>query len=866
MSEQTIFLAALDKDLAERSAFLHEACASDAALRRGVETLLRLHEEPNAFLNVPAVEQLAASDPRPENAGEDLSFLAPSSEPASLGRLDHYEILEVIGRGGMGVVLRARDTKLERIVAIKVLAAPLAASGTARQRFAREARAAAAIRNEHVIDIHAVRADAPVPYLVMEFIDGCNLEALIRRSGPLEVKEVLRIGLQVARGLAAAHQQGLIHRDVKPANILLENGVQRVKLTDFGLARAANDASLTQTGLIAGTPLYMAPEQAAGEPIDPRADLFSLGSVLYELCTGRPAFRAPTTVAVIRRVCDETPQPIREVNLDIPEPLSQLIGRLHAKKPAHRPASAQGIADELTGLLADISVGQVPNVPADRARWNYAPRGRRLWAAAALVLLALFLGLGEVTGVTNVRGTVIRLFSPEGTLVVEVDDPDVRVTVDGADVVITGAGAKEIRLKPGNYNVEASKHGKVVRQQLVTVTRNGRRLVRITKEAAGHLSDVPAPKARRKRAPQEAWEKSVAALPADKQVEAVARRLKKRNPRFDGRVVPTIRDGVVIGLAFNTNMVSDLAPVRALTRLESLDCSGTANRLGMVSDLSPLRGLPLKKLAFPDNQVSDLAPLRGMPLKVLSFQRNVAVKDLTPLRGMPLERLDCSYTNVADLSPLKGMKLKSLSCGQTLVSKLAPLRGLRLRSLNCGCTQVADLSPLRGMPLTVLICFETPVSDLAPLKGMRLQMLALQAVEGADLAPLRGMPLKGLDLYGARRVSNLRALKGMPLVYLNLSFLPVSDLSVLASLKSLQHLVLEDVPVTDLTPLRGLPVQRLGITGTRVTDLTPLKGLPLYHLVLNYRPEDEKILRSLPGLTEINNKPAANFWKEVSGK
>src|SRR5262249_15251283 len=263
-------------------------------------------------------------------------------------------------------------TKLARIVALKVLAAPLVVSGTARQRFAREARAAAAVRDEHVVAIHAVYDEAPVPYLVMEFIDGCNLETHLRRSrssapaassplkkgtvplgradmsrenqlperdsplfqqavteegrasgrgAPLGVLEVLRIGLQVASGLAAAHRRGLIHRDVKPANILLENGVQRVKLTDFGLARAADDASLTQTGFIAGTPLYMAPEQAAGEPIDARTDLFSLGSVLYELCAGRPAFRAPSTVAVIRRICDETPRPLREVRPDLPEGL-----------------------------------------------------------------------------------------------------------------------------------------------------------------------------------------------------------------------------------------------------------------------------------------------------------------------------------------------------------------------------------------------------------------------------------------------------------------------------------------------------------------------------------------------------------------
>jgi tRNA A-37 threonylcarbamoyl transferase component Bud32 len=470
MNERTVFLAALEKeDSAQRRAYLNDACAGDGALRERVEALLRAHEREGKFLDVPAVEQLVAAEVESGKTGDELTFLSPASEPGSLGRLDHYEILEVIGRGGTGVVLRARDTKLLRIVALKVLAAALAVSGTARQRFVREARAAAAVRDDHVIDIRAVRDDAPMPYLVMEYIDGCNLDTLLRKGGPPEVKEILRIGIQVARGLAAAHQHGLIHRDVKPANILLENGVQRVKLTDFGLARAAADASLTQTGFIAATPLYMAPEQAAGEPIDARADLFSLGSVLYALCTGTTAFRAETTVAVIKRVCEETPRPIRAINPDIPESVCRVIERLHAKKPAERPASAGEVADLLTRLLADVS-----EPGTQRSGASGAPRaahfaalrtrlGRRkwFWGVAALVLLSAGLGFGEATGVTDVRGTVIRLFVPEGTLVVEVDDPGVSVTVDGGDVVITGAGAKEIRLKPGQYQVEASKDGKL---------------------------------------------------------------------------------------------------------------------------------------------------------------------------------------------------------------------------------------------------------------------------------------------------------------------------------------------------------------------------------------------------------------------
>jgi serine/threonine protein kinase len=345
---EALFQPAIELDPEQRSAFLDERCAGDTDLRAAVEELLHFDAKAQSapdFLRSPV-----------SDVGADLSFLALPSEPGALGRLDHYEVFEVVGRGGMGVVLRARDTKLLRVVALKVLAGPLAASSTARQRFLREARAAAAVRDDHVVAIHAVCDDAPVPYLVMEFIDGCNLEALLHRGGPLAVKEILRIGIQVASGLSAAHQHGLIHRDIKPANILLESGVQRVKLTDFGLARAADDVRLTQTGLIAGTPLYMAPEQATGEPIDARTDLFSLGSVLYELCTGQPPFQAASTVAVMRRVCDDTPRPIREINPDIPEPLCRLIDRLLAKRPADRPAQALEVADDLRQFLAEQTI------------------------------------------------------------------------------------------------------------------------------------------------------------------------------------------------------------------------------------------------------------------------------------------------------------------------------------------------------------------------------------------------------------------------------------------------------------------------------------------------------------------------------
>ncbi|MDB5388810.1 MAG: serine/threonine protein kinase, partial [Planctomycetaceae bacterium] len=290
----------------------------------------------------------------PSLAPLSLDFLQPSNQTDSLGRLGDYEVLEVVGRGGMGVVLKAYDPSLRRIVAIKVMAAHLASSPMARKRFIREARAAAAVSHDHVVAIYAVEEHHEPPFIVMQYIRGKTLHERLATTGPLSVTEVLRIGMQTAAGLAAAHAQGLVHRDIKPANILLENGVERVKITDFGLARAVDDVGMTQTGIVAGTPQFMAPEQANGEAIDLRSDLFSLGSVLYMLCTGRPPFRATTMMGLLKRICDETPPPIRDLNPEIPGWLEEIITKLLAKRPCDRFQSAQEVAELLGHWLAHV--------------------------------------------------------------------------------------------------------------------------------------------------------------------------------------------------------------------------------------------------------------------------------------------------------------------------------------------------------------------------------------------------------------------------------------------------------------------------------------------------------------------------------
>jgi WD40 repeat protein len=232
----------------------------------------------------------------------------------------------------------------------------------------------------------------------MQFVHGCTLQQKLDRAGPLPVAEILRLGIGIADGLAAAHRHGLVHRDVKPANILLENSLERVKITDFGLARAADDASLTRSGFVAGTPAYMSPEQARGERVDARSDLFSLGSVLYALCTGHPPFRADSVMAVLRRVCDDTPRPIREVNPEIPEWLAAVVAKLQAKDPGQRFATAAEVAALLSRCLAQLQTGAEVADPGAPAARPTGPRPRpgkllltagRLSAAAAVVGVVL---------------------------------------------------------------------------------------------------------------------------------------------------------------------------------------------------------------------------------------------------------------------------------------------------------------------------------------------------------------------------------------------------------------------------------------------------------------------------------------------
>jgi eukaryotic-like serine/threonine-protein kinase len=430
------------------------------------------------------------------------SVLQPTDSPAALGRLDNYEVMEVIGQGGMGVVFKAQDPRLNRWVAIKVLAVHLAHDAVARQRFAREAQAAAAVRHEHVITIHAVSDGDGLPFIVMEHVGGGSLHDYLKEHGPPDWRIVVRLGAEIASGLAAAHATGQIHRDIKPSNILLqiEGRVEppgAVKISDFGLARVADDVRLTQPGIVAGTPMYMSPEQALGAPLDERADLFSLGSVLYALLTGREPFDANSPMAVLRQVCETDPRPIREINPDVPAWLAATVERLHAKRPALRFSGAAEVAELLRYNLAHPDEPRLPPPPPrSRRRMRYLIIGG---AVVAGLLLAGGLKFGVPSSWTRwaFRGTAGDIQDSHAPL---------RLTLNGHTgpvwsaafapdglTLATGGDDSSIRLwdpATGSEKAVLSGHDSAV--LTVTFSHSGKLLISGGGDGTLRLWDVPA--------------------------------------------------------------------------------------------------------------------------------------------------------------------------------------------------------------------------------------------------------------------------------------------------------------------------------------------------------------------------------------
>jgi hypothetical protein len=433
---------------------------------------------------------------RPEGSDVPLSPLrkknleavfGPPESPGDIGKIGRYRVLKKLGQGGMGAVYLGFDVSLGRRVALKVMLPAHAADAESRERFLREARASAMVKSDHVVTIFDVGEEGGTAFIAMEYLVGHPLDVHLRSTGELSIEQAYRIGREAAVGLAAAHEQGMVHRDIKPANIWLEAPKGRVKILDFGLARAQDDDThLTASGMVVGTPAFMSPEQARGLTLDGRSDLFSLGVVLYRLATGKMPFDGTTTMALLTSLAVDTPVPPRQANPNVPPALEAVITRLLAKNAADRFQTAGELATALAAAEREpgnvgpsaVAVAAVPmvigaqsgnvwegiatspvtphpveatavvtapvvRVPAGKKR---PPKSSKLiWVLGGVALLATVVAVAAVA--------VVLIRPARGTLAIDSEDPDAELLIkrDDGEVIRERTKDREIRLEPGTY-------------------------------------------------------------------------------------------------------------------------------------------------------------------------------------------------------------------------------------------------------------------------------------------------------------------------------------------------------------------------------------------------------------------------------
>jgi serine/threonine protein kinase len=384
--------------------------------------------------------------------------------------LGHFEILEMLGEGGMGVVYKAQDTHLDRLVAIKVLSAERAA-GLDRRRLVQEAKTASSLNHPGIVTIHDITSHEGIDFIAMELVPGRTLDRLIPRHG-LALPEALDYGIQIANAVAAAHAAGVVHRDLKPANVIVSDR-GRIKVLDFGLAKlihigpdadgsptATRTAPVTEQGVIVGTFAYMSPEQAEGKPVDTRTDTFSFGCVLYEMVTGQRAFQRDSTIGTLSAILHDEPKPVRQLREHLPHEVERVIGRCLRKDPERRWQSMADVGAALQDLKDDLDSGSlVVATPA-------IGRPRRLWPVVAGVVVLITAG-AIATFSWRGRTTAPDLPAPSFTAVPLTTYPgreqQPTFSPDGSSVAFTWNGERE-----ENWDIYVKLIGPGSPQQLTT--------------------------------------------------------------------------------------------------------------------------------------------------------------------------------------------------------------------------------------------------------------------------------------------------------------------------------------------------------------------------------------------------------------
>jgi eukaryotic-like serine/threonine-protein kinase len=826
----------------------------------------------------------------PPSMADVTSLLGPGRSEGVIGRIGDFDVLRVLGAGGMAVVFEAEDTQLKRRVALKLMRPAIAATPGAKERFLREARSAAALKHPNVMTIHQVGMCGETPFMALELLRGETLENYLTRKGRLSVDEVVRIGREIALGLAAAHARDLLHRDIKPANIWLEDSetpsrkpaalddlrcsdsapaqieasqgatgaccAGRVKILDFGLAKTwTNESGISYQGLLIGTPAYMSPEQLAGGAVDPRMDLFSLGCLMYRMAIGKPPFGGADLLSVLRALALEEPAPVRAINPQIPKALSDLIGELLSKSPDQRPPSAQVVADRLQAIEQKL-LSQTVVAKPDSGGLPTNSRAKRgissKWAVGAMVGVLVLLPLVSVL----FGAQIIRIATNKGQIVIKVDDPAIEVLLkENHAVLLDRTGHAEITLAAGEHQLEVTvkqPSGETTfNTDKFVLSRGGEKVIEVREELAKAIaSRVPA----------------VPIPPATRTAGAMAK--EQTSPAPPSASLDCAAAMWVLSLGGNVTVRAgrDSEPV-SIERTNQLPASSFE-----------LTGVGLQQSAVTD---AGLAHLRGLTaLKTLSL-RVTAVTDagmqhLNGLTGLEELLLDATRVSDAGLAHVRFLTtLKTLNLTNTLVTdeglgQIESLNNLEALWLDGDHVTDAGLVHLKALKnLHILSLFLTRVTDagLSHLEDLpKLDVLSLRGtrVTDAGLVHLRGLTkLQNLDL-GSLPVTDtgLAHVQGLAqLMYLDLESTKVSDAGMahLRGLSKLASLSLDGTHVADgglahisgLTSLKTLTLRKTAVTDEGLTHLAHLTGLE--SLVLEKTRISDAGMSQLRGLKALSN-------------
>jgi len=830
--EEALFAAALAKPSAERAAFLDGACHGDPALRQRLEALLAAHEQPDELLGDSATATLKVT-----------SAAAPATITAQAG--DHigpYKLREKIGEGGCGVVYVAEQEKpVRRRVALKVIKLGMDTKQVV-ARFEAERQALAMMDHPNIAKVlDAGKTEVGRPFFVMELVRGIKITDYCDQNH-LPTQERIDLFIQVCQAIQHAHQKGIIHRDIKPSNILvtLHDGVPVPKVIDFGIAKATEgrltDVTVyTQLHQFIGTPAYMSPEQAemSGLDVDTRADIYSLGVLLYELLTGRTPFDAQELISqgidMMRRTIREkepakpstrlatlkgeeltTTAKRRSVESSklaklLRGDLDWIVMKCLEKDRKRRYDTANGLALDLQRHLRNEVVIARPPTTAYLLQ-KLIRRNKLAFAAGAAIAISLIIGIAaSMWQAERAKGEAVRA---------------------EREAKRSAAAFEELRASAPAFAEQA--RALAAREQFADAISKLDYAIKLRPDAAEYLvAKADLLQCQLKLAEAAAiYREAMRLKPGLTRAEASAKlcdELLATPTSVDGKLTRETLAKLHLAMQKQQRPAAELLPVARLlgeekkllvdywfTRLKDLPVSAERplkdrltvredGRLALdlsdtkVIDLSPLAGAPLAVLnvsaSKDQSELSDLSPLRGLELVELNISKT-SVANLGPLREMrTLEKLEITGSKVTDLSALDALRLKNLAFRDCAISDLTPIRKMPIEEINLRGTRVADLSPLIGMPIKSIDLSMAPVLDFSALAQLPLEKCYLQRNRITDLSVLRGKALKELTLWAsieARNYAVLSDIKTLELLLLPSEYrsLPAEDYEAIGALRN----------------------------------------------------------------------------------